>query len=66
MSVKSRPTRVFARLPVKILRPDIEAKFKKDLGSFYLAARLVEWLAPPLRRLRPVAIVDTAGELGGP
>ncbi len=44
---------------VKILRPGVAARFKRDLQSFYLAARLVEKLHPPSRRLRPVAVVDT-------
>ncbi|MDR3376407.1 MAG: 2-polyprenylphenol 6-hydroxylase [Ancalomicrobiaceae bacterium] len=44
---------------VKVLRPDIEARFRRDLDSFYLAARILERLVPPIRRLRPVAIVDT-------
>jgi len=44
---------------VKILRPDVEARFKRDLESFYLLARLVEFLVPAVRRLRPVAVVDT-------
>ncbi|KPL52597.1 2-polyprenylphenol hydroxylase [Prosthecomicrobium hirschii] len=44
---------------VKVLRPGVEARFRRDLDSFYLAARLIEWLVPAVRRLRPVAVVDT-------
>ncbi len=44
---------------VKVLRPDVELRFKRDLDAFYLAARLIEAVAPVTRRLRPVAIVDT-------
>lgn len=44
---------------VKILRPDVEPRFKRDLESFYLAARLAERFVPAVRRLRPVAVVDT-------
>ncbi|MEM8812946.1 MAG: 2-polyprenylphenol 6-hydroxylase [Pseudomonadota bacterium] len=44
---------------VKILRPDVEARFVRDLESFYLAANWAERLFPPLRRLRPIAVVDT-------
>lgn len=44
---------------VKILRPNVESRFRKDLESYYLAARLIERLHPPTRRLRPFAIVDT-------
>lgn len=43
---------------VKILRPDIEKRFKNDLDSYYFAAGLIEKYYPPARRLRPVAVVD--------
>jgi ubiquinone biosynthesis protein len=44
---------------VKVLRPGVEARFRRDLQSFYVAARLIEWLVPSVRRLRPIAVVDT-------
>jgi len=44
---------------VKILRPDVERRFKADLDSYYFAARQIERFHPPSRRLRPVAVVDT-------
>jgi ubiquinone biosynthesis protein len=44
---------------VKILRPGVERQFRRDLDSFYFAARLIERLHPPTRRLKPVAVVDT-------
>ena len=44
---------------VTVLRPDVEARFRRDLAAFYLAARLIEALVPPTRRLRLVAVVDT-------
>jgi ubiquinone biosynthesis protein len=44
---------------VKILRPGIERRFKRDLDSYYFAARIVERLHEPSRRLRPVAVIDT-------
>lgn len=43
---------------VKILRPNIEKRFTRDLDSYYFAARLIERFFPPARRLRPVAVVD--------
>lgn len=46
-------------IAVKILRPRVEARFRKDLDSYYFAARLIERLFPPVRRLRPWAVVDT-------
>ena len=42
---------------VKILRPGVERQFKRDLDSYFLAARVIERLHPPIRRLKPTAIV---------
>lgn len=44
---------------VKILRPGIEKRFRRDLDSYYFAARQIERFHPPARRLKPVAVVDT-------
>ena len=44
---------------VKILRPGIEKRFRRDLESYYFAASLIERFHPPSRRLKPVAVVDT-------
>lgn len=44
---------------VKVLRPDVRARFRRDLETFYAGARLIEWLDPAARRLRPIAVVDT-------
>ena len=49
---------------VKILRPGIEKRFRRDLDSYFFAARQIERFHPPTRRLRPVAVVDTLGALG--
>ncbi len=43
----------------KILRPGIEKQFRRDLDSYYFAARLIERWHAPTRRLKPVAVVDT-------
>lgn len=43
---------------VKILRPNIEKRFTRDLDSYYFAARLIERFHAPSRRLRPIAVVD--------
>ncbi len=43
---------------VKILRPGIEKRFKRDLDSYFFAARLVERWHEPSRRLKPVAVVE--------
>ncbi len=43
---------------VKVLRPDVERRFKRDLDSYFFAARMIERFHPPTRRLRPVAVVE--------
>ena len=43
---------------VKILRPNVEKRFKRDLDSYFFAARLVERFHAPTRRLKPVAVID--------
>ncbi|EKE43794.1 2-polyprenylphenol 6-hydroxylase [Oceaniovalibus guishaninsula JLT2003] len=42
---------------VKVLRPGIEKAFRKDVDAFYLAARMVDLLAPSARRLRPMEVI---------
>jgi ubiquinone biosynthesis protein len=44
---------------VKILRPGIERRFRRDLDSYYFAARQIERFHSPSRRLRPTAVVET-------
>jgi len=44
---------------VKILRPGIERRFRRDLDSYYFVARQIERFHPPSRRLMPVAVIDT-------
>ena len=44
---------------VKILRPDVERRFARDLDSYYFAARVIERFHKPTRRLKPVSVVDT-------
>jgi ubiquinone biosynthesis protein len=43
---------------VKILRPGVEKRFQRDLDSYFFAARLVERVHVPSRRLKPVAVVE--------
>ena len=43
---------------VKVLRPQIERAFRKDIDAFYLAARIVEIFAPGARRLRPMDVIE--------
>ncbi len=42
---------------VKVLRPKIEAAFRRDIDAFYFAARAIETLAPAARRLRPIDVI---------
>ncbi|MEQ1716937.1 MAG: 2-polyprenylphenol 6-hydroxylase [Hyphomicrobium sp.] len=43
---------------VKILRPNVEKRFRNDLDSYYFAAQVIERFYQPSRRLKPVAVVD--------
>ncbi len=47
---------------VKVLRPGIEKKFAKDLGSFFFATRMLERLDKRSRRMRPVAAIETLAQ----
>lgn len=47
---------------VKVLRPGIEQAFEADLDLFRWVAEMVERTRPALRRLRPVAVVETLAE----
>ncbi len=42
---------------IKILRPNIERNFRRDIDAFYFAASVIEFLSPASRRLRPSAVV---------
>ncbi len=42
---------------VKILRPGIERAFRRDIDAFYFASRLIEFLSPASRRLRPTDVI---------
>ncbi len=44
---------------VKVLRPDVRRRFKRDMETFFAAARLIERVDPASRRLRPIAVVET-------
>jgi ubiquinone biosynthesis protein len=44
---------------VKVLRPDIERRFKGDLAAFTFAARTAEQISAEARRLRLVEVVET-------
>ncbi|MHB2167490.1 2-polyprenylphenol 6-hydroxylase [Alsobacter sp. R-9] len=46
-------------LAVKVLRPGVRSRFRRDLAAMAFAARMMERIAPETRRLRPVGVVDT-------
>src|SRR4029078_7168267 len=50
---------VRGEVAVKVLRPGVEKRFRRDLDSFMLVARQIERFHAPSRRLRPRAVVDT-------
>ncbi|WP_417668318.1 2-polyprenylphenol 6-hydroxylase [Roseibium sp.] len=50
------------KVAVKVLRPGVAKRFKRDLDGFYMVARFAERFHPPSRRLRPVAVVDTLAQ----
>ena len=43
---------------VKVMRPGVDRRFKRDLGDLYFAARTAERLAPDARRLKIVEVID--------
>jgi ubiquinone biosynthesis protein len=47
---------------VKVLRPGIEKAFASDIELFHWIAKLLEAFQPQLRRLKPVAIIETFSE----
>jgi ubiquinone biosynthesis protein len=47
---------------VKILRPDIEAAFARDLDLLLWLAQWIERVAPSTRRLKPVEVIGTFAE----
>ena len=47
------------KVAVKVLRPGIEAQFRRDLSDLYLVARLAERFSAEGRRLRAIEVVDT-------
>ena len=46
------------RVAVKLLRPGIRRRMQSDTTLFYSLARILEWLAPNLQRLKLVTAVD--------
>ena len=55
---KALLTETAETVAVKVIRPGIRARFKKDLNTFYAAAGLFEKFIPEAERLKPVSVVD--------
>jgi ubiquinone biosynthesis protein len=55
---KARLTETGQEVAVKVLRPNIDRAFRKDIDAFYLAARMIEFLSPASRRLRPTDVIE--------
>ncbi|MBM1632846.1 2-polyprenylphenol 6-hydroxylase [Sulfitobacter mediterraneus] len=55
---KARIADTGEEVAVKVLRPNIERAFRKDVDAFYLAARMVELFSPGSRRLRPMDVIE--------
>lgn len=51
------------KVAVKVLRPDIEKAFAKDISAFLWFARWIERFSSKARRLRPTKVVETIAEV---
>ncbi len=54
---KARRADTGEEVAVKVLRPNIEKAFRKDIDAFYFAAFVIELLSPASRRLRPRDVI---------
>ncbi|MEP4195435.1 MAG: 2-polyprenylphenol 6-hydroxylase [Aliishimia sp.] len=43
---------------VKVLRPNVERAFQKDVDAFYFAAGIIDLFAPSARRLKPLDVIE--------
>jgi ubiquinone biosynthesis protein len=55
---KVRDGEATREVAVKVLRPGVERRFSRDLSDMFFAARLLQSMAPDMRRLKPVEIVE--------
>ncbi|MEO0939568.1 MAG: 2-polyprenylphenol 6-hydroxylase [Pseudomonadota bacterium] len=55
---KARLVATGEQVAVKVLRPNVERAFRKDVDAFYLAARIADIFAPGARRLRPIDVIE--------
>ncbi|TCP39121.1 2-polyprenylphenol 6-hydroxylase [Rhodovulum marinum] len=54
---KARIRETGQQVAVKVLRPNVERNFRRDIDAFYFAASTIELLAPFSRRLRPTDVI---------
>ncbi|EPX77344.1 Ubiquinone biosynthesis monooxygenase UbiB [Litoreibacter arenae DSM 19593] len=54
---KARLRTTGEEVAVKVLRPNIEKAFRKDIDAFYLAASIIQFVSPSSRRLRPTEVI---------
>ncbi len=54
---KAKLSETAETVAVKVLRPNVERDFRKDIDAFYFAASLIEFLSPSSRRLRPMDVI---------
>ena len=47
---------------VKVIRPGVRARFRRELNAFAFIARMMERFVRSSRRLRPVAVVETLAQ----
>jgi len=46
------------QIAVKVIRPGVRERFKKDLDTFYAAAHFLDRTSSQAKRLKPVSVVD--------
>ena len=54
---KAKVAQTGETVAVKVLRPNIDRDFRKDVDAFYFAASMIEMLSPSSRRLRPKDVI---------
>lgn len=55
---RARDRETGQEVAVKVVRPGIGAAFKRDIDAFHFGARLIEFISPGTRRLRPRDVVN--------
>jgi len=55
---KARLRSTDEEVAVKVMRPGVRSRFRRDLNTFYAAAHALDRLVPVARRLKPIQAVD--------